>query len=137
MYSPATSVRDTEALVEDAPSDADRLPAHAARHGIVGHAQAAGRARLHGRPRINRRDFATLDDGRPGTHVVSLQRSIDDFNATRAVMNAADARTHHPGIGTRHHNGINAFIEVTSRATFAVPPRAQRAYPHHQERSQT
>jgi hypothetical protein len=130
MYSPTTSAHDTEALVDDAPSQADRLPAQAARHGIVGHAQAAGRARLHGRPRINRRDFATLDDGRPGTHFVSLQHSIEDFNATRAVMNAADARTHHPGIGTRHHNGINAFIEVTSRATFAVPRRAIRAYPH-------
>jgi hypothetical protein len=130
MYSPATSARDTEALVDDAPSHADRLPAQAARHGIVGHAQAAGRARLDGRPRINRRDFATLDDGRPGTHFVSLQRSIEDFNATRAVMNAADARTHHPGIGARHHNGINAFIDVHTRATFAIPVRARRAYPY-------
>lgn len=133
MYSPATTARDAKALIDDAPSDADRLPALAARHGAVGHAQAAGRARLHGRPRINRRDFATLDDGRPGTHFVSLQRSIEDFNATRAVMNAADARTHHPHIGARHNNGINAFIEVRSRATFAVPARSQRAYPHRQE----
>jgi hypothetical protein len=130
MYSPATSAHDTEALVHDAPSHADRLRAQAARHGIVGHAQAAGRARLHGLPRINRRDFATVDDGRPGTHFVSLQRSIEDFNATRAVMNAADARTHHPGIGARHHNGINAFIDVRTRATFAVPARARRAYPY-------
>jgi hypothetical protein len=130
MYSPATSARDTEALADDAPSHADRLPDHAARHGLVGHAQAAGRARLNGRPRINRRDFATLDEGRPGTHFVSLQRSIEDFNATRAVMNGADARSHHPGIGSRHHNGINAFIDVHSRATFAVPARARRAYPY-------
>jgi hypothetical protein len=130
MYSPATSARDAEELSDDAPSDADRLPALAARHGVVGHAQAAGRARLHGRPRINRRDFATVDDGQPGTHFVSLQRTIEDFNATRAVMNAADARTHHPRIGSRRNNGINAFIEVTSRATFAVPPRRRRAYPH-------
>jgi hypothetical protein len=137
MYSPATSARDARALVDDAPSDADRLPALAARHGLVGHAQAAGRARLHGRPRIKRRDYATLDDGWPGTHFVSLHRSIEDFNATRAVMNAADARTHHPQIGARDHNGINAFIEVTSRATFAVPPRPQRAYPHRRERTGT
>jgi hypothetical protein len=129
MFSPATSARDAAALVDDAPSDAARLPALAARHGIAGHAQAAGRARLHGRPRINRRDFATLDGGRPGTHFVSLQRSLQDFNATRAVMNAADARTHHADIGARHRNGINAFMEVRSRATFAVPPRARRAYP--------
>jgi hypothetical protein len=130
MYSPATTASDTEALIDDAPSDADRLPALAARHGAVGHAQAAARARLHGRPRINRRDFATVDDGRPGTHFVSLQRSIEDFNATRAVMNAADARAHHCGIGSRHNNGINAFMEITSRATFAVPARTLRAYPY-------
>jgi hypothetical protein len=130
MYSPATSARDARAFVDDAPSDADRLPALAARHGTVGHAQAAARARRHGRPRINRRDFATLDGGRPGTHFVSLQRSLEDFNATRATMNAADARRHHPHIDDRHNNGINAFIDVRSRATFAVPPRHRRAYPY-------
>jgi hypothetical protein len=129
MFSAATGPRAAEALVDDARSDADRLPELAARHGLVGHAQAAGRARLHGRPRINRRDFATLDGGRPGTHFVSLQRSIADFNATRAVMNAADAHVHHDAIGARHRNGINAFMDVRSRATFGVPPRATRAYP--------
>jgi len=129
MLSPATSARAAAALVEDARSDADRLPALAARHGVVGHAQAAGRARLHGRPRINRRDFATVDGGRPGTHFVSLQRSLADFDATRAVMNAADARHHHPAIGPRAGNGINAFMEVRSRATFGVPPRSARGYP--------
>ena len=126
---PVDRARAAATLVDDAPSDADRLPALAARHGLVGHAQAAGRARLYGRPRINRRDFATLDDGRPGTHFVSLQRSIADFNATRAVMNAADAHTHHDAIGARRHNGINAFMDVRSRANFAVPPRSRRAYP--------
>jgi hypothetical protein len=130
MFSSATRARDARAFVDDAPSAADRLPALAARHGAVGHAQAAGRARLRGRPRINRRDFATLDDGRPGTHFVSLQRSLQDFNATRATMNAADARRHHPHIDDRRNNGINAFIDVRSRATFAVPPRNRRAYPY-------
>ncbi len=129
MFSPATGARDADAFVADAPSDADRLPALAARDGVVGHAQAAGRARLRGRPRINRRDFATVDGGEPGTHFVSLQRSLQDFNATRAVMNAADARTHHGSIGARRRNGINAFIDVRSRATFAVPPRSRRAFP--------
>jgi hypothetical protein len=130
MFSPAVSARDADALIADAPSHADRLPGLAARHGVVGHAQAVGRARLAGRPRINRRDFATLDHGLPGTHFVSLQRSLEDFNATRAVMNAADARHHHSAVGARHHNGINAFIDVRSRATFAVPARARRAYPY-------
>jgi hypothetical protein len=130
MFSPAISARDAEALVDDAPSDADRLPELAAGHGLVGHAQAAGRAWLNGEPRINRRDFASLDDGLPGAQFVSLQRSLEDFNATRAVMNAADARRHHAAIGARDNNSINAFIDVRSRATFAVPPREHRAYPH-------
>jgi hypothetical protein len=130
MFAPTVDARAAEELTDDARSDADDLPALAARHGVVGHAQATGRARLGGLPRINRRDFATLDGGAPGTHFVSLQRAMEDFNVTRAVMNAADARTHHPGVGARRHNGINAFIEVRSRATFAVPPRRIRAYPH-------
>jgi hypothetical protein len=93
MFSPATTAHKAAALTEDAPSDADRLPALATRHATVGLAQAAGRARLYGHPRINRRDFATLDDGVPGTHLVSLQRTLEDFNATRATMDAAAART--------------------------------------------
>lgn len=116
--------------MEDARSDADDLPATAASHGVVGHAQATGRARLNGRARINRRDFATLDHGTPGTHFVSLQRTMEDFHATRAVMNAADAPSHHPAVGVRRRNGINGFIEVRSRATFAVPPRGTRSFPY-------
>jgi hypothetical protein len=46
-------------------------------------------------------------------------------------MNAADARRHHNSIGLRRNNGINEFITVLSRATFAVPARAQRVYPGH------
>jgi hypothetical protein len=121
--------REAALFVNDAPSDFEHLPATARRHGLVGHAQAAARARRDGRPRLNRRDFVTFDDGIPGTHFVSLQRDLEDFNATRAVMNAADARRHHPAVGLRANNGINAFMEVVSRATFAVPPRARRAYP--------
>ena len=106
-----------------------RLPATTRRRGIIGHAQAAARARLDGCPRINRRDFVTFDDGTPGTHFVSLQRDLEDFNATRAVMNGADGPHHHPAVGLRSNNGINAFMEVVTRATFVDPPRAQRAYP--------
>ncbi|MER5462930.1 hypothetical protein ABT010_20040 [Streptomyces sp. NPDC002668] len=130
MYAPGIGADEAEKLVDDAKSDADRMPALAAAHGQVGHAQATGRARLYGRPRINRRDFATLDHGAPGTHFVSLQRTMEDFNATRAVMNAADAGGHHGGIGVRRNNGINSVMDVRSRATFAVPPRAARAFPN-------
>ncbi len=129
MYGPTVTPDQAARLADDAPADFERLPATARRYGVVGHAQAAARARLDGRPRLNRRDFVTFDDGIPGTHFVSLQRNLEDFNATRAVMNAADGPHHHPAIGLRAHNGINAFMDVMSRATFAVPPRARRAYP--------
>ena len=129
MYAPTISSSCAATLAEDAPSDFERLPDTARAYGVVGHAQAAARARLGGRPRLNRRDFATIDGGIPGTHFVSLQRNLEDFNATRAVMNAADARQHHPSIGLRRHNGINQFMHVMSRATFAVPVRGNRAYP--------
>jgi hypothetical protein len=43
-------------------------------------------------------------------------------------MNAGDARHHYPAVGARRHNGINAFIDVRTQATFAVPSRAPRAY---------
>ena len=129
MYAPTVTPRQAAHFSDDAPADFEHLPATARRYGVVGHAQAAARARLDGRPRINRRDFVTFDDGIPGTHFVSLQRTLEDFNATRAVMNAADGPHHHSAVGLRANNGINAFMEVVSRATFAVPPRARRAYP--------
>lgn len=129
MYAPTVSSSCAASFAEDAPADFERLPVTARAYGVVGHAQAAARARLGGRPRLNRRDFATIDDSVPGTHFVSLQRDMEDFNATRAVMNAADARHHHASIGLRRNNGINRFMQVLSRATFAVPIRAQRAYP--------
>jgi Bacterial regulatory helix-turn-helix protein, lysR family len=129
MYAPTVTPGQAAQFSDDAPADLERLPATARRYGIVGHAQAAARARLDGRPRINRRDFVTFDDGVPGTHFVSLQRTLEDFDATRAVMNAADGSHHHPAVGRRANNGINAFMEVVSRSTFAVPPRARRAYP--------
>ncbi len=129
MFAPSISAEQAADLVEDAKSDPELVASLAAEHGVVGHAQAAARARLDGRPRINRRDFATLDDGRPGTHFVSIQRTIADFNATRGAMNAADARHHHQAIGHRENNGINTVVEVISRANFSVPPRALRAFP--------
>jgi hypothetical protein len=137
MYAPTVSASCAATLSEDAPSAFERLPVTARAYGVVGHAQAAARARLNGRPRLNRRDFATIDDGIPGTHFVSLQRDLEDFNATRAAMNATDGRHHHASIGLRRNNGINEFMRVISRATFAVPARAHRAYPGRLPRTRT
>jgi deferrochelatase/peroxidase EfeB len=130
LYSPTVTASEAETLADDAPSDYPSYEQTVAAHGIVGHAQAAARARVNNVPVINRRDFATTDDGKPGTHFVALQRDLRDFNNTRAIMNAADGTAYHRSVGARRRNGINAFLDVTHRATAGVPPRAQRAYPH-------
>lgn len=129
MFAPTVTAAQAEALTDDAPSDYEKYEQTVGEYGIVGHAQAAARARVNNVPVINRRDFATLDDGRPGTHFVALQRELRDFNNTRAIMNGADGSDYHRSVGARRRNGINAFFDVTHRATFGVPSRALRAYP--------
>jgi hypothetical protein len=130
LYAPTVTARQAEAFGDDAPSDYQSYEQTVRAHGIVGHAQAAARARVGNVPVINRRDFATVDDGKPGTHFVALQRELRDFNNTRAIMNGADGTAYHGSVGARHRNGINAFFDVTHRSTFGIPPRALRAYPH-------
>jgi hypothetical protein len=130
LYAPTVTAAHAATLVDDAPSDYERYEQTVAEHGIVGHAQAAARARVDNVPVINRRDFATLDDGKPGTHFVALQKELRDFNNTRAIMNGADGSDYHRSVGARRRNGINAFFDVTHRATFGIPARALRAYPH-------
>lgn len=129
LHGPTVTAREAEELVDDAPSGHADMPGIVARHGVAGHAQAAARARVNDVPLINRRDFATVDDDQPGTHFVSLQRELRDFNNTRAIMNGSDASDSHPSVGARHRNGINAFMNVTRRATFMIPPRSLRAFP--------
>ncbi|WP_072803614.1 DUF7405 family protein [Rhodococcoides yunnanense] len=130
LYAPTVTAKEAEAFVDDAPSDYHAYESTVKEHGIVGHAQAAARARVNNVPIINRRDFATIEGGKPGTHFVSLQRELRDFNNTRAIMNAADGTDYHRSVGARRRNGINAFFDVTHRATFGIPQRAQRAYPY-------
>jgi hypothetical protein len=86
-------------------------------------------ARRHGSPVIIRRDFDTVDGGRAGLHFVSLQRSIEDFVATRNAMNATGARNINPRVTGTRNNGINAFIDVRRRANYILPSRAQRSFP--------
>lgn len=130
LYAPTVTAHQAERFTDDAPSDYHAYEQTVREHGIVGHAQAAARARVANVPVINRRDFATVDDGRPGTHFVSLQRELRDFNNTRAIMNAADGPAYHRAVGARRRNGINAFFDVTHRANFGIPARSERAYPH-------
>lgn len=129
LHAPTVTAQQADALADDARSDYDKADETVDRYGIIGHAQAAARARVNDVPLINRRDFATVDDGAPGTHFVALQRDLRDFNNTRAIMNGADAATRSPRVGPRHRNGINAFMNVTRRAAYLVPPRRLRAFP--------
>ena len=129
MFAPQVTPAQVARFETDAPSHPKLLDAAARRYGVVGHAQAAARARRNGAPRILRRDFDTTDDGVAGLHFVSLQRTIEDFVATRTAMNAARSSYVNPSITDTVNNGINEFIFVTHRANYAVPTRAQRAFP--------
>ncbi len=129
MYSPQTTVAAARRFTTDAAGEPNRITEAITRYGIIGHAQAAAQARRHNRPVIIRRDFDTVDGGRAGVHFVSLQRSIQDFIATRNAMNATGAHTINPRITATRNNGINAFIDVHRRANYILPSRARRSFP--------
>jgi hypothetical protein len=129
MYSPQTSVGAVTRFTTDAPGNPGEIAQAITRYGVVGHAQATAQARRHGRPLIIRRDFDTVDGGFAGLHFVSLQRSVEDFVATRNAMNATGAHNVSRAIGATRNNGINAFIDVRRRANYVMPSRADRAFP--------
>lgn len=100
----------------------------ARRHGVVGHAQKAARAREDGDPLLLRRDFNTTDDDRPGLHFLSLQRDIEEFVRVREAMTGGDIAAD-TGIGSITNNGILQYITVRRRGNYLVPPRELRALP--------
>jgi hypothetical protein len=106
-------------------------PAHAgedADRGVVGHAQKAARARDGDEPLILRRDFDSTDDDRATVHFVSLQRDIEEFVATRSMMNGVDL-AEEGAVGQRTNNGILQYMTVERRGNYLVPPRRHRALP--------
>lgn len=129
MFAPQVSSADVAAFTDDAPSHPELLDQAARRYGVVGHAQAAAQARERERPLIIRRDFDSVDGGRALVHFVALQRTIDDFVATRQAMNAARASALNPSVGPQINNGINEWMNVAARANFVVPPRRLRSFP--------
>jgi hypothetical protein len=129
MFAPQLRHADVQRFRTDAPSLPRRIDEAAKRYGVVGHAQAAAGARRRGRPVILRRDFDSDDGGRAQVHFVSLQRSIGDFERTRAAMNAGHATTLNSAVGPQINNGIAEWINVEARANFVVPPRALRSFP--------
>ncbi|WP_121823058.1 DUF7405 family protein [Halostella salina] len=111
---------------------ADTVEDDAFEEGVVGHTQKTARARDEdGNPRILRRDFATVDDGRTGVHFLSLQERIADFVRTREAMNGTDV-ANVGGVGTKNNNGILQYITTVRRGNFLVPPRSDRSFPRPQ-----
>ena len=132
MYSPETTAASVKKITEDradATADTKAIATAIKQYGKVGHSQATAQARKQGRPLIIRRDFNTTDDGNAGLHFVSLQRSIDDFVATRNAMNASGAHNINKKITATKNNGINAFIKVQRRANYVMPSRPNRSFP--------
>ena len=95
---------------------------------MVGHAQKAARARVDGEPILLRRDVNTIDDGRPGVHFLTHQRTISDFVRVREAMNGTDL-VGEGSIGSRTHNGILQYLNVVRRGNYLVPPREHRSLP--------
>jgi hypothetical protein len=129
MYAPQVTPEQVSEFTTDAESDPSLLGQAITRYGVIGHAQTSARARRGGSPVILRRDFDSTDGGLAGLHFVSLQRTIEDFVATRTAMNAAGAQLQNPSISDTVNNGINEFIFVLKRGNYVVPARAQRSFP--------
>ena len=106
----------------------------ASRHGVIGHTEAiqVGSRSPEGQALQLRVDFNTLDalDGSrasPGVHFLAFVPTAQVFHASRQAMDAA-ALARRYGLDP-HANGINAFLTVTRRQNFLVPPRRHRAFP--------
>lgn len=127
MISPEFSPEDMEDMGQAMPF-ADDVREHAG-DGVVGHWEKVRRAREDGEPLILRRDFNTTDGGQAGVHFLSLQETLDDFEATRDAMNGWWLREEDDDLKDRENNGILEFITVLSRANFYVPPREKRVFP--------
>jgi hypothetical protein len=131
MFSPHHAPEDVGDVGEDLAAHsrttadvADRVPEDARERGLLGHGQKTARARTDDfEPRILRRDFNRTGD--PGMHFNSWQRGLADFVKTRQAMNASE----HAAEVAPEHNGILDYIDVTSRATFLMPPRSLRSLP--------
>ena len=106
----------------------------ASAHAVIGHNEAIqlGSRSPEGQALQLRVDFNTLDaiDGAqtsPGVHFLAFVPTAQIFHASRQAMDAVDIAHRHRL--DPHANGINAFLTVTRRQNFLVPPRPHRAFP--------
>ena len=108
----------------------EAIEEHGEREGRIGHTAKAAAARdAEFTPTIHRRSESIATDmvepGVAGFNFTSVQASMDDFIAVRKAMNPDEYDADVPD----EEHGIISFMEVTSRATFLVPPRQLRALP--------
>jgi hypothetical protein len=101
---------------------------------VIGHNESVQRGSRspEGQALQLRVDFNTMDalDGpapAPGLHFLAFTAGSPIFHQIRRSMDAADVAQQY-GI-VNQANGINAFLHVTRRQNFLVPPRAHRAFP--------
>ncbi|MGH2486889.1 MAG: DUF7405 family protein, partial [Ktedonobacterales bacterium] len=101
---------------------------------VVGHTEAiqVGSRSPQGQALQLRVDFNTLDalDGQkaaPGVHFLSFVPTAQVFHASRMAMDATAIAQRYQL--TSAANGINAFLTVTRRQNYLVPPRRHRAFP--------
>ncbi|HEX6798744.1 MAG TPA: hypothetical protein VF116_13635 [Ktedonobacterales bacterium] len=101
---------------------------------VIGHNEAVQRSSrsAEGQALQLRVDFNTMDalDGpapATGLHFLAFTPGAQIFHQSRLSMDATDLAQQY-GIAPRA-NGINAFLRVTRRQNFLVPPRAHRAFP--------
>jgi hypothetical protein len=113
---------------------AENVPEDASEKGVIGHTQKLARARDDDfEPLILRRgDFNAVppEDSDAGSllHFGSIQKGMSDFVETRQAMQPDFDGDDPPNL-PEDHDGILNFIEVTNRASFLIPTRAQRALP--------
>ena len=106
----------------------------AQQHQVIGHNEAVqlGSRSAEGQALQLRVDFNTMDAmggdaPAPGLHFLAFTPGSRIFHRSRQGMDAIDIAKHH-GISS-YANGINAFLHVTRRQNFLVPPRTHRAFP--------
>jgi len=122
-------LEDNSAITEEV---VEELEETARRTGRVGHAAKTAQARNEAfEPLILRRSEGVNNslvrprEGTVGFNFSAVMEEIEDFVATRQAMNASHLDDHIEEGG----HGILPYMEVTSRATFLVPPRKRRSLP--------
>lgn len=129
MYAAQVTPAQVSKISNESPNHTNQFQQAVHHYGVVGHSQTSARARRNGKPIILRRDFNTADGGHAGLHFVSVQKTIEDFIATRTEMNSAQAAAESRNITATKNNGINAYMLVHRRANYIIPDRADRSFP--------